>query len=48
MSFCKEPIPRYHFNVLRMINTLYHIYIESGLFHFKYVDQIKFTVNNDF
>ena len=41
MPFCKESIQKYHLNILRMINTLYHIYIETELFNLADVDQMK-------
>ena len=41
IPFCKFPIQKYHYNVLRTMKTLYHIYIESELFYFTHRDHEK-------
>ena len=41
--FCKHYKERYRFNVLRIISTLYHIYIESEVLKLAYGNQHNYN-----
>ena len=36
IPLCKNNNERYHFNILRIINIIYHIYIESEFYQLAY------------
>ena len=48
ITFDKKPIQKYYFNVLRIIKTLYQIFIESEWFSLTKEYQIKYYHGSDF
>ena len=48
IPLCKNTIERYHFNILIIINIIYHIYIESELYQLEYGRAQNFHLQEDF
>ena len=38
LPICTKSIQKCHLNVLRIMNTIYHIYIASGFYKFTFTD----------